>query len=226
MATIVKNLNKNGSATYKAKVRRLGYPTFTATFPSRAAPEVTLTNILTRYRDEVTPTHRGGELQALRITRFLSDSPMTKLPMSKITTSVLTSLRDTRLKQVSPGIVLRDIRPLRAPTNRARKEWDVQIQYPFVRLTKPKAPLGRSRRIDAEEQTLRYRGCEKSRNKYLQPAIEFALHTAMRQGEIVRLERRHTDFAKRTALLPMTRNDQQVDHLTERRVSLGAESEN
>lgn len=73
-------------------------------------------------------------------------------------------------------------------------------------MTKPKERPPRERRISPEEETLLYEGCKTARSPYLRPAIEFALQTAMRRGEIVALEWRNVDFQKRTDRLSMTKN--------------------
>jgi integrase len=228
MATIVKHVHATGRTTYKVKVRRKGYPTKTQTFDTKAdaaawarsvevamdagtaptnrnAERSTLADVLTRYRDEVTPQHRGRVFETERINALLKH-PMAALAMSEVNTSVLAAWRDARLTTVSSGTVLREIVIVRAAVNRARAEWGIDIPCPFKHLTKPKAPEPRDRRLGPGEERRLYEACAAMRNTYIQPAIAFALETAMRQGEIVGLLWANVDLLKRTARLPITKS--------------------
>ena len=48
--------------------------------------------------------------------------------------------------------------------------------------------------------------CSGTRNPWLKPFIQLAIETAMRRGEILKLEWRHVNLEKRTAFLPDTKN--------------------
>ncbi|KAG0164224.1 hypothetical protein DFQ28_007823 [Apophysomyces sp. BC1034] len=229
MATISKRLDISGNVSWQAKIRRKGYSTRSRSFPtkadalewarcveaamdrkehptSRTAERTTLGDILARYRDTVTPTHRGSKLEQQRIKQLLRH-PMSRCAMSELTSAILAQWRDERLRSVSPGSVLREMTILRSAIKRARYEWGVELrECPLSRITKPKDNPPRERRVTPQEETLLYEGCRKARNPYLRPAIEFALLTAMRQGEIVELEWRNVNFEQRTARLPITKN--------------------
>jgi hypothetical protein len=116
MATFIKHTHKTGKVTWKCKARRKGFPTRTQTFDSKAeaqawarqiesamdsgehstnrkAESTTFADILEKYRDEVSPTHRGSENEIIRINATLRH-PITKLSMSKLTPTVLAAWRD------------------------------------------------------------------------------------------------------------------------------------
>jgi integrase len=229
MATFSKYTNKAGTVSWQAKVRRKGFPPRTETFPTKAqarewarmieaemdraehptnrnAERTTLADVLSRYRDEVVPTHRGAKHERQR-TNHLILQPMSQCTLAELTPGILAHWRDERLRQVSAGSVLREMTILRSAIKRARNEWGIDLrECPLSRVTKPKEPPHRERRVSHAEEAILYEGCRKARNPYLRPAIEFALETAMRQGEIVALEWRHVDLERRTARLPITKN--------------------
>lgn len=229
MATLIKNTDKSGKVTWQVKIRRKGFPPRTMTFSSKAqaqewarrieadmdtashpannhAEHTTLGDILTRYREEVVPTHRGAKHEFQRINQLLRE-PMSRCTLAELTPGIIAHWRDARLRTVSPGSVLREMTILRSAIKRARNEWGIDLrECPLSRVTKPKDRPHRERRVSATEEALLYEGCRKARNPYLRPAIAFALETAMRQGEIVTLEWRNVDLIRRTARLPMTKN--------------------
>ncbi|CAN0620239.1 Site-specific integrase [Burkholderia multivorans] len=229
MATFIKILDKSGKASWQAKVRRKGFPSRTKTFSTKAdarewarsietdmdraehptsrdAERTTLAHILIRYRDEVVPTHRGGKYELQRISQLLRH-PVSENTMADLTPEKIAYWRDDRLRTVSASSVLREMTILRSAIKRARAEWGISLrEHPMIHVTQPKGNPPRERRISHAEEASLYEGCKKARNPYLRPAIEFALQTAMRQGEIVALEWRNVDLARRTARLPMTKN--------------------
>jgi len=229
MVTLVKHVAKTGKITWKAKVRKKGFPTCTKTFdsksaalnwsqtaeltslapdlpPERLADRVSVGDVLTRYRDTVTPQHRGAVFETDRINAILGHA-VCKLPMSHLRTSALAAWRDWRLLQVSNGTVLRELVIIRAAINRARAEWDIGLkESPLDKLVKPKTPEPRDRRLRDGEESRLYDACRKARNTYLAPSIRFAIETAMRQGELVGLRWPDIDFTRRVARLAMTKN--------------------
>ncbi len=229
MATFSKNLDKSGKASWQVKIRRKGFPAYTRTFANKAqaldwarrietemdraehptthaAKQTTLAEILIRYGDEVVPTHRGGKHELQRIKQLLGN-PVSQNTMADLTPAKIAYWRDERLRAVSASSVLREMTILRSAIRRARAEWGIELRdHPMSHVAKPKDNPPRERRISHAEEASLYEGCKKARNPYLRPAIEFALQTAMRQGEIVALEWRNVDLERRTARLPMTKN--------------------
>ncbi|KAJ3472782.1 hypothetical protein NLI96_g13256 [Meripilus lineatus] len=229
MATFIKNWDKSGVASWQVKIRRKGFPSRTRTFSTKAdaqewartvetamdraehptnrtAEQTTLGQILMRYRDEVAPTHRGGKHELPRIKQLLRH-PISENAMADLTPEKIAYWRDDRLRSVSGSSVLREMTILRSAIKRARAEWGISLrEHPMIHVAQPKGNPPRERRISRTEEIRLYDGCKKARNPYLQPAIEFALETAMRQGEIVALEWRNIDLERRTARLPLTKN--------------------
>jgi integrase len=88
----------------------------------------------------------------------------------------------------------------------ARNEWDLPIrENPLSRLKLNGSDQRRERRLRPGEQDklIRASGC---RNKLIAPIVTLALETAMRRGEILAIKREHFDPAKRTLLVPESKN--------------------
>ncbi len=226
MATFSKRVSASGETTHQAKCRRKGFPTLSRTFGSladakkwarqierdwdqgigqTAQPQATTTlgDLLRRYREEVTPTLRSGDLDAKRITLWLNE-PFTKTLVSDLSPSVFATYRDDRLKKVSPGTVLRELNILRAALNRAKIDWGISV--PECRITRPKAPAPRDRRLKPGEFEKLLKGCEQSRIQHLAPAIILAVETAARQGELLALTWKNVDLERSVARFPITKN--------------------
>ena len=230
MGTITKRIGKNGDVTYQAKCRRKDFPTVSKTFHDRkdaaawiratergfdlgerpklpAAPANglnTLADVLRRYRDTVCPEHRGGWIEVLKINEWLREHDSVKTPLSEVTASFIAAWRDERLKEVKPGSVARQMNLLFAAINRARAEWGCAI--PDCKVARPKSPPHRDRVLSTEEEVTLMTSARVAQNPYLAPAIEFALATAMRAGEIIALRWADIDWKRRVARLPMTKN--------------------
>lgn len=101
----------------------------------------TLKYAFNRYKEEVTPTKKGQRSEALRIERMIADDylPMS-LPISQVTTDHLGQWRDSRLKIVKPGSVLRDINIISNIFTVARREWKWIDVNPMADMRKPSEP--------------------------------------------------------------------------------------
>lgn len=128
--------------------------------------------------------------------------------LANLSPAVVARFRDERLLTVSSGTVIRDLSVLSSVINHVRREWGIVIQNPCELVRKPRAPLGRTRLLDAAEEArllheLRPVG---RRNVWMKPVVQLALETAMRRGELLALRWESMDLAKRTAYLPLTKN--------------------
>lgn len=112
----------------------------------RSLNTITVAQLLTRYRDTVTNEKRGIVPERKRIEVFLRQRWST-LSLAKLDASILSRYRDTRLKQVQPGTVIRELGLLSSIFETARRDWGyTAFQNPLAELRKPRAPDGRERR--------------------------------------------------------------------------------
>lgn len=237
MATI----RKKGDCQWHVQIRRKGYPHQTRTFTTRAdaekwarqveteldkgifvdrseAEKNTLHDVLKRYRDEISPTKRGADIEKLRINTILKHYDLVATKMAALSSKVLAGWRDERLKSVSGSTVNRELNILSAVINQARKEWGIHVDNPVALIRRPQSEKGRERRLELGEERLLLEALELSerdqngrltsgtRNIYVKPLVLLALETAMRRGELLSLRWENVDLKKRVACLPETKN--------------------
>jgi len=75
---------------------------------TRLAEKTTLGEILTRYRDQVSPTKRSAHTEKARINAMVR-RPIAHRTLAKLTSSDVASYRDERLKDVAPATVVREL---------------------------------------------------------------------------------------------------------------------
>ncbi len=176
----------------------------------KAAEVKTLADLLARYREEVSPTKRGGRWERIRLAALEAMLPARKR-LADVTPADFAAWRDKRMREVEPGSVLREIGLLSAVFERARLEWGWVRSNPLKDIRKPSAPANRQRIISRAEiravsRALGYRprGRVGSLSESVALAFLVALRTGMRAGELCGLEWADLDGA--VARLSMTKN--------------------
>lgn len=215
---------------WQARVLRDGYPDQAKTFESRAdaerwaravessidkgqfidsneAQRTTLGDAIERYLAEVTPTMKSAMADTIRL-RALMRRPLARLSMANLSAARVAAFRDERLKQVSAGTVIRELAYLSAIINHARREWDINVPNPVQMVRKPSSPPARARVLSDEEVSRLLHALEPTgrRSHWTKPAVQLALATAMRRGELLSLRWEHIDLSGQTAFLPDTKN--------------------
>ena len=186
----------------------------------RAAQATTFSVTMERYAKEVSPTKRGHRWEEIRLLRFAA-SPLGRLRMSDIEPRHFAEWRDARLREVSPGTVIREMGLLRAVLVQSQREWGLLTVNPMDGVKRPPQPPARQRLpMDAEIEALAIsagQDLSKSTARAFH-AFLFAMETAMRAGEIIGLTWDRVDLEQRVATLPRTKNG------TAREVPLSSEA--
>lgn len=170
--------------------------------PSRT----TLGDLIDRYKREITPAKRSSAIEKLCLGKREQDKIAAKVGGS-ITSGDVADYRDRRLSVVSIDTVRRDLGTLQHVWDVAEKSWRlVGAANPFRLIIKPSASPGRSRRLRSDEEKRLETACASCRNKVIPLVVTFALETAMRQGEIVSLQKSDIDHEKRLALIRVSKN--------------------
>lgn len=215
---------------WQARVRRQGYPDITKVFETRQdaekwaraleseidkgqfvsvteAQRTTLGDVIARYLAEVTPTMKGAAEDTIRLKAMMR-KPIARWSMANLSASRIAAFRDERLKEVSGGTVIRELAYLSAIINHARREWGINVPNPVQMVRKPQSPQARARVLTDEEVSRLLQALEPSgrKNRWTKPAVQLALATAMRRGELLSLRWEHVDLQGRTAFLPDTKN--------------------
>lgn len=180
-------------------------------------PDRTLDDALDRYAREKAPSLAGARWAGNKI-RNLRDYPLASKPLAILAAHDIAQWRDARLSgprlkgagSVAPSTVNRELNLLRSVLEAARRDWGWLRINPMADVKRPKNPASRRRRIHRDEITavckgLGYvEGVPESLSQRVAVAFLFALETAMRGGEIVRIRRR--DLGPKSVHLPKTKN--------------------
>ncbi len=216
---------------WQARIQRQGYPDVAKSFETKAdavkwatkieaemdrgsyintslAERTTFSELMLRYLQEVSPKTKSAKEDGFRL-RALARKSIAKYNMIALTPSRIAEYRDIRLREVTAGTVIRELAYFSCVINHARREWGINIDNPIPLIRKPETPPSRTRVLsDAEKGRLfdilkpRF----KNSNPWILFIVQFALETAMRQGEILGLGWSDIDLNKRTAHLETTKN--------------------
>ena len=215
---------------WQARVRRQGHPDITKSFGARQdaekwaraleseidkgqfvsvneAQRTTLGDVIARYLVEVTPTMKGVTEDTIRLKAIMR-KPIARWSMANLSAARIATYRDERLKEVSAGTVIRELAYISAIINHSRREWGINVPNPVQMVRKPQSPQARSRVLTDEEISKLLQALEPTgrRSHWTNPAVQLALATAMRRGELLALKWEHIDLQGRTAFLPDTKN--------------------
>lgn len=215
---------------WQARVLRDGYPDQTKTFATKAdaekwaraleseidkgqfvnvseAQRTTLGDVIARYLAEVTPTMKGAAEDTIRLNAIMR-KPIARWSMANLSAARIAAYRDERLKEVSGGTVIRELAYISAIINHSRREWGINVPNPVQMVRKPQSPQARSRVLTDDEVSKLLKALEPTgrRSHWTKPAVQLALATAMRRGELLSLRWEHVDLQNRTAFLSDTKN--------------------
>lgn len=178
---------------------------------TRVAEQTTLAQVLSRYRDQISPQKRSAATEIARITAILR-RPICHRTLTLLSSSDLATYRDQRLRDVAPATVIRELNTISHAIDTARREWDIHlVENPAKLVKRPTPPRGRSRRLNGDEEQRLLASADAARVAYLRPLILLAIETAMRRGELLGLEWQHVDLERRVAHLPLTKNGDSRD---------------
>ncbi|OWQ44250.1 integrase [Roseateles noduli] len=223
------SIRKRGSV-YQARVSRKGFPQEVKTFESKAeaerwgrsveaamddhsyrrsrpAEDMLLSALIRRYREAVTPSKRGARDEAIRLRKLERDR-LASYTVANVTPSVVAEYRDRRLQTCCAATVVRDLAVLSSIFTHARREWQIGSSNPVSDVRKPSPGLGRDRLLQPQEEIRMFFHAQPQgrRNPLLEPLLRVALETAMRKGELLRIEWADVDLERAVVKLRMTKN--------------------
>jgi Site-specific recombinase XerD len=230
MATIT----KTPSGTWKALIRRTGWPTTSKTFRTRRDGEdwarrtedemvrgvyirrsqserLTIAAALARYAKEVTPQKKESTRRR-EINRIGDLSAyFGKYSLAAVTPEKVAEFRDFRLAQGKANNTVRlELALLGHLYTVAIREWGIGLVYnPVANIRKPSPGAGRNRRLSPEEQDKLLAALDEYSNPFLGQIARIAIETGMRKSEIVGLRRRDVDLKRRIVTISDTKNNEQ-----------------
>lgn len=227
MATVT----KTPSGTWKALIRKAGWPTTSKTFRTKRdaedwsrrtedemvrgvfiqraqAERLTLESALDRYLKEVSITksiftQRGETSKSKQLKAELG-----KYSLAAITPDLVAGYRDKRLEAgKKPNTVRLELALLGHLFTVAMHEWGIGLAYnPVSNIRKPSPGEGRDRRLALVEETKLIEAVSNHSNPMLGWIVRAALATGMRSNEIVTLRRSQVDIKRRVIRLTKTKN--------------------
>ncbi len=227
MASII----KTPSGTWKAIIRKSGYPTTIKTFRTKRdaddwarsvedemvrgmyirrsnAERLTVSAAIDRYMREVAPTKKAstqdrekGRYETLRA--FFGD-----YSLAAVTPELVARFRDKRLEVgLASNTVRLDLALLAHLYVTAIREWGIGLTYnPVQLIRKPSPSAARDRRLTTEEESRLRAAVAEHSNPMLHWIVIIAIETGMRLSEIVTLTRDQVELRQRIIRLSETKN--------------------
>lgn len=227
MATIV----KTESGTWKALVRKTGWPTTSKTFRTKRDAEdwgrrtedeivrgvyiqrtpsekMTIAEALQRYEKEIVPTKKPStQIREARRIKLLK-AEFGKYSLAALTSEIVADFRDQRLSAGKSNNTVRlELALLGHLYSTAIKDWHIALaSNPVAIIRKPSPGPSRNHRISKADHERLLRALCNHSNPMLAWIYIVALETCMRQGEILNLKVQDVDLPRRIVRLNDTKN--------------------
>jgi integrase len=164
------------------------------------ANKISLRQLLERYEREVVPKKRTTGDKYL-ISNIMQHDFVNKV-LTHISSSDIAEFRDKRLENVSGSSVNRELSIVSDCIKRAINEWGCYIrENPVKASLRCEENPSRTRRLEAGEYELLMQSCKKNRAFWC-PIIDFAIHSAMRRGELLAVTWSMVHLDKKYITLP------------------------
>lgn len=228
MATLV----KTPSGTWKAVIRKQGWPTAAKTFRTKRDAEdwsrrtedemvrgvfierapserMTFGAALDRYLAEVTPTKKDSTQRAERLKAVPLQLFFGKYSLAAVSADLVARYRDQRLAEGKKANTVRLELALASHLfTTAIKEWRIGLAHnPVANIRKPRVGEGRDRRLTKDEERRIRKAVAAHSNPMLRWIFDVALETGMRSSEITGLTKGQVDLHRRVVRLSKTKND-------------------
>jgi integrase len=162
---------------WRAKVRRKGFPTESATFDTKGEArswaiqleaemvgrrhgkiiQRTVVQALEKFRDDVSPQHGGHQWESVRLNKLAQELPFKHRLLSEVQPVDIAAWRDAALagtddrKPLKPASVRREWTLLRSMFEIARKEWGWVADNPMSEVKRPPKPGDRKQKWSPDE---------------------------------------------------------------------------
>lgn len=227
MATIV----KTESGTWKALVRKTGWPTTSKTFRTKRDAEdwsrrtedemvrglfikrtpsekMSIKEALERYEREVMPTKSEATQEREQSRLKLLKNEFGKYSLAALTSDIVGEYRDARLSSGKANNTVRlELALLGHLYSTAIKEWHIALPTnPVAQIKKPSPGKGRNTRLSTKDQERLLIALKEHSNPMLAWIFEIAIETGMRRNEILTLRTYQVNTERRIVSLSDTKN--------------------
>lgn len=220
---------RNGK--WQAQVRRQGHRSTTKSFIQRRDAEtwarqmesaldkqalpvnpqrvrsLTLGALVERYAAEVTPHKRSAYAEQSRI-RVLRQDEIYGVSLALLTPLDIAAFLRRRMKSVCGETARKDGKLLRHIIEVARRNWDVPLMSnPAASVVLPSPSMPRTRRLSGAERQRIAKALQANRSPLLGYAIDLAIETGMRRGEILSVRWEDLSCDGNVLTIPLTKTD-------------------
>ncbi|QAZ67468.1 tyrosine-type recombinase/integrase [Solidesulfovibrio carbinolicus] len=222
------SIKQRGPLQWQATIRKRGYPTTCKTFDTKAeadawakeietemnksqfvsrkeAERYTLAECLDRFKNTHVQTLKNPQTEIYRI-EGLKKRALSRRIMATIQSHDIAAFCEERLEEgVSANTIRLDLAILSKLFNLAKSKWNMRsLENPVQYFEKPKLPSGRDRRFEDDEEERLFEAI--GDDFEFRACVTFALETAMRRGEIVKLKWKDVFLERQIARLADTKN--------------------
>jgi integrase len=168
---------------------------------------LTLGDLIMRYRDEITPTKKGSACEMHKLNLMLRHKIAKCRLLELKAKNIFDFKSDIRINR-KPATINKYIHYIYTIWETAKVQWDIALpsRNPASLVSKEKIKTKIDRILSPDEYRDLLVAGSKSNLPFLADIIEFAYITAMRFGEITKLEVKDIDFHKSIAKLLDTKN--------------------
>ena len=168
---------------------------------------ISLGELITRYRDEITPHKKGRDTEKYKLN-FILRHKIAKVKLLSLKAKHIIDFKKDISEGRAPSTINKYIHYIYTVWEVAKLNWDIALPYrnPCELVKKEKIKDKIDRILSIEEYQDLLQACTKSNLDFLSEIVEFAYITAMRFGEITKLKTSNINFEKSTALLIDTKN--------------------
>jgi integrase len=168
---------------------------------------LTLGDLIRKYRDEITPNKKGGREEAYKLNLLLRHKIAKCRLLDLKAKNIFDFKSDIRINR-KPATINKYIHYIYTIWETAKVQWDIALpsRNPASLVGKEKIKTKIDRTLSPDEYQDLLVAARKSNLPFLADIIEFAYITAMRFGEITKLEVKDIDFHKSIAKLLDTKN--------------------
>ena len=217
MTTIVKTRNGKFQASVRLKGHKPRYKTFNtrkaarewsenledklrANLPELSKPlEMNLSEALDRYVEDVGQWHKGYDVVDKYLVKRLKRD-LGYLQIGSIDALKLSEYASNKLQKVTGSTVRRELGYIQRVFNYLRKDLQIEVAWPSIRMPQENAPRDR---IPSQEELT---AILEQLSPDIQDYVLLASETAMRRGEIARIQAEHVNSGNCTLFLPITKN--------------------
>ena len=168
---------------------------------------ISLGELITRYRDEITPHKRGRDSEKYKLD-FILRHRISRVKLLGLKAKHIIDFKNEISQGRAPSTINKYIHYIYTVWETAKLNWDIALPHrnpcSLVKKEKVKDTIDRILTIKEYQDLLA--ACATSNLAFLSDIVEFAYITAMRFGEITKLKTSNINFEKSTALLIDTKN--------------------